>query len=128
MTSTAGGNTTALQLLHVNPLFDSRQRATPVLCCTCCRGAEARRWRHAVERQAGEIGELRVEVDGERRRQRELEAALSAAAGEVAAAQQHVAELMGQLAAAEAAVAAAEGALGCRAAAHLPVGWGGGTA
>lgn len=78
----------------------------------CCRGAEARRWLEVVEQQTGAIAELRVEVEGGRRRQARLEEAAAAAQGEAAAARQDAEALLTQLQAAEAAAAAAEGAPG----------------
>ncbi|PSC69234.1 hypothetical protein C2E20_7279 [Micractinium conductrix] len=73
------------------------------------RRAEARRWQAETERQAEEIGELRVLAERERRRQRELEGALGTTAGELGGAREDAAALVGQLQLAEGAVATAEG-------------------
>lgn len=88
-----------------------------------CRMAEARRWQQAVEQQAGSIAELKVDLEAERRRGQEVEAALTAASEEVAATQQQATALMAQLGAAEAANAAANGGLGVKGARPLAVGW-----
>lgn len=87
--------------------------ATNCTACLCfpphCRASEARRWAAAVEQQEGQLAELRVALEAERRERFGAQQALAASQGEGAAAREDADALLGQLRAAEAMASAVEG-------------------